>query len=911
MSTSPLPATAPSPNPEHPRIASAEHSRIFPDSVIASIKQHVSILTMLRRYGVRVNKAGSGYKAICPFHHVNGGSERTASLSIDVAKNMFHCFSCDVGGDVIKLVELIEKLDFVRAVERLLALTPVPVSSKPESEEKAAAKEEKQPEPPKPALTEEQRQTVLREVVRRSVDDLRNSEPGRKYLEGRGLDPLVLLQSYTFGFCNGRAYDKLDSSEKEKLQALGLHNGSHAFFENCVIFPLSVDGRLTTIYARKTITTLAESNGGGRHYLLPGKREGLFLPRAGLNPQKPVVITESIIDGLSLFAAGICNVLPLLGVNGFLADHLAYLKAQSFPKIFVALNGDEAGNRAAAKLKQNLADEKLPAEILTLPDCKDINDMLREIGAGKLNEWFSERIGVKDQSSDRPTVSEDDSGTLFVLFDDREYRLLGLSLSGVDRLRANIKVYRMSDKQNWYLDTLDLYASRSREHFINQTARTLGVDTSTIARDVNQLITVLEELRLRKKDESTRAKVYQMSEAEKREALEYLRSPNLLDRIAADFEACGMVGNRTVNLLSYLGALSRLTERPFGILIVSRSGAGKSYLQDMVANMTPEEVLLRMTRLTGQSLFYQRELKNKLLTIEEDEGMQEAMYSIRTLLSSQRLSLHGLKTDPKTGEFKAFENTVVGPVSVMISTTNLSAFTFENVNRFFILFLDESREQTRSILEWQRRTAGLDKINIKVNRQRIEKLHRNIQRLLKPVMVINRIGTGIEYPIEILNTRREQTKTESLIETVAILHQYQREINTATVCGVDIQYIEVTKEDIENVHRIAGDVLRQSLDEMPKLCRDLLGFIHEIVTEKHAAEQACNGDECPQRWQISFTRKELAERSGWSRWHLEEHLKELEEAGYIVQRMGKKGQKYAYSLVEDTLPPIPDVKSSI
>ncbi|MFP4418842.1 MAG: hypothetical protein ACOC4C_05535, partial [Fibrobacterota bacterium] len=55
-------------------------------------------------------------------------------------------------------------------------------------------------------------------------------------------------------------------------------------------------------------------------------------------------------------------------------------------------------------------------------------------------------------------------------------------------------------------------------------------------------------------------------------------------KIVDTTEACGMVGNKDVNVLAYLGALSRMTERPFGTLIVSRSGAGKSFLQDMVAS---------------------------------------------------------------------------------------------------------------------------------------------------------------------------------------------------------------------------------------------------------------------------------------------------------------------------------------
>ncbi len=875
------------------------------DAVIASVKNNTSFLSLLRQYGIETTKKGKSLFATCPFHTIDGHPENTASLSIDPVTNLYHCFSCNARGNVIQFVMEMDKVTFPEAVDKLLA---VKGNGRKTTE---AAKGKTADAAPPPPLTEEERQTILREVVTNTTDALRNSRVGREYLEGRGLDPLSLLEAYTFGFWNGTLFDKLAGGEKKKLSTLGLYNGSpHALFENCIIFPLEKAKRIVTIYGRKA----AASNGTpeGRHYLLPCKREGLFLPRNGLNPQRPVIITESIIDGLSLFAAGITNVLPLLGVNGFLPDHLEYLKTQHFPLIHIALNGDEAGNKAAAQLRQNLVAQQLPSEIVTLPEGKDINDMLREMGPGKLKEWFEERTGVKGNSSDKPTVWEDEVGDTFLTIEDREYRIRGLSPFGMDRLKVNVKANRTSSRDTFHVDTLDLYQAKSRDVFVNQTARTLETDPARIARDINALITVLEELRLRKKDEEPGGrKRYIISDEEKREALDYLRSPDLLDRIAADFASCGMVGNRNQNLLAYLGALSRLNDHPFGTLIVSRSGAGKSFLQEMVASFTPEESLLRMTRLTGQSLFYQGKdgLKHKLLTIEEDEGMQEAMYSIRTLLSSQKLTLHGLKTDPKSGEFKAYENTVVGPASVMISTTNLAAFDHESVNRFFVLFLDESREQTRAILEQQRRMAGIAKINLTVTRDRTRKLHGNIQRLLKPVIVVNRIGTGIEYPAEILNTRREQTKTEALIETVALLHQYQRQIQSESVCGIEMQYIEVTKEDVEAVHAIAGDVLQQSLDELPKLCRDLLVIIHELVSEKY--KTASKEQNPPERWQITVTRKELQERSRWSRWHLEEHLIEIEESGYIIHRIGKKGQKYAYSLVEETMPELPSVNKSV
>ena len=378
--------------------------------------------------------------------------------------------------------------------------------------------------------------------------------------------------------------------------------------------------------------------------------------------------------------------------------------------------------------------------------------------------------------------------------------------------------------------------------------------------------------------------------------------PNLLERIQKNFADCGMVGNEKNNLLSYLGSLSRLMDKPFGILIVSRSGAGKSYLQDMVSSFVPEENLMQLTRLTGQSLFYlsKQGLKNKFLSIEEDEGMQEAMYSIRTLLSSQRLRLHGLKADTKSGEFTSMEKVVDGPASVMISTTDLSRFDHETLNRFFVLYLDESPEQTRRILAHQEEMSGVKGLESDIRRRKIEKLHRNIQRLLKPMHVSKEISVKLQYPAGILNVRRERKKVEALIKTVALLHQHQREIKERKFLGAVTRYIEVAQSDIDFVHELAGELLSQSLDELNPLCRELLLHIHRLVDERHDILRKAYPE--LERWQVTFTRKELKDACRWSRWHLEQQINELVEQGYLTPRFGRKGQKYAYGLVVDDIP---------
>jgi len=854
----------------------------IPESVIESVKSRNSLLSLLNSYNLAATKKGNSHFATCPFHDVGGHEEKTPSLSIDPEKNLYHCFSCDAKGNVIQFVQAMDKIPFPDAVQKLLALSPQPLA-----EISTNTVQEKQPE-----ISSSEREKILSAFAAKACEELRNSQHGREYLEKRGLPVLELLNSFTIGFCSPNLFENLIGSEKEKLESVGLLKNGRLLFENCVIFPLYKNDKITTIYGRRI-------DDRGTHYMLPCERSGLYLPKQGLNPQKPIIITECIIDSLSLFAAGVTNVLPLLGVNGFLPDHDAYLKEQHFPKIFTALDGDEAGRRAAGALQ-----DRIGSEPIDLPDNEDLNSMLIDYGTNGLKNWIVEKIR---RETPKPTVYDENS-FIFIQFENRIYRIQGLSDIGMDRLKVTLKLFTSDEPANFHMDSVDLYQSRSRERLIADAQAVFRQKTPLITNEINQIITILEEKRITHFAKNDREDGCQLSEAEREEALSFLTAPNLLDRIADEFSRSGMVGNRTESMLAYLGSLSRLTDKPFGVLIVSRSGAGKSFLQEMVGSFVPKENLLRMTRLTGQSLFYQgREgLKYKLLTIEEDEGMQDAMYSIRTLLSSQRLSLHSLKADQKTGDLKAFENVVEGPASVMISTTDLARFDFESVNRFLVIFLDESQEQTAEILRLTGTMSGEMKIKMSIEKKKIQQRQQNIQRLIEPITVVNTLGTGVNYPTEILNTRREQNKLASLIEVIALLHQHQREIKTAEFFGVKTRYIEVIQSDIDAALSLAGITLQQSLDEISPLGRKLLNDMHALVRDRFEQEKAAGSK--LERWQIQFTRRELQDKNGWSVWHLRQHCAELVEAGFITPRNGKKGQLYSYSIIVDSIPELPKIE---
>ena len=144
-----------------------------------------------------------------------------------------------------------------------------------------------------------------------------------------------------------------------------------------------------------------------------------------------------------------------------------------------------------------------------------------------------------------------------------------------------------------------------------------------------------------------------LSEEERAEAMDLLRDPRLLDRILEDFERCGMVGEETNKLVSYLAVTSRLLESPLAIMVQSSSAAGKTALMEAVLALLPEEQRVQYSAMTGQSLFYMGEtdLKHKVLAIVEEEGALRAAYALKLLQSRRRADHreHRAKTPRRGG----------------------------------------------------------------------------------------------------------------------------------------------------------------------------------------------------------------------------------------------------------------------
>jgi hypothetical protein len=631
-----------------------------------------------------------------------------------------------------------------------------------------------------------------------------------------------------------------------------------------------------------------DDEAGTTHLYLPGPRSGL-VNRQAVKRSATIILTESIIDALTLYDQGFKNVIPIYGVNGLLDEHLSLLH-RKIKAAYLVFDSDEPGMRAADAVSLRLKEKRIIPYPVTLP-VKDVNiyfkrhtpeqfeALLKAANPDSLEQ--SEKVSKRDQSLYKQT----DHGFI-VGYGDRQYEIKGIQ-RGDTQLKATIKASAdVAGNLPFELSTIDLYSSRSRVWFGKLCAALFGAAQELIKEDVGKILNLVENY----KPKAKQSKPNEPTKQERAEALRFLKNKAMFKEILADLETIGVTGEKTNKLVGYLAAVSRKTDEPLSVLIQSRSAAGKSTLQDAVLSLVPDEDYVKYTRITDQALFYKDEdsLVNKILAIEEEVGMGGAAYSIRNIQSSKKITVAATGKDPGTGKMKTEEYTVNGPVAVMITTT-AAELEGETASRFLFLTIDESTKMTEAIHRMQRQAETLDGLVRKKKSEHIIKKHHSAQRLLRPLTVVNPFTEYLTYPNRSLRTRRDHKKYLGLIRTVAYLHQYQRKIQTVEVEGKPVQYIEVTLEDIDAANRLANEVLGQCLDELAPPSRTLLSGIYNMVKDMVGKKQ-CPIDE------VYFTRRQIREHTGWTDWQVRAHIKQLEQLEYLYARIGSRGKEYAYAL---------------
>jgi hypothetical protein len=417
-----------------------------------------------------------------------------------------------------------------------------------------------------------------------------------------------------------------------------------------------------------------------------------------------------------------------------------------------------------------------------------------------------------------------------------------------------------------------------------------------IQHDLGRLLLTLEQTideRAKAAERSEVALPAAMTPEEAAAALAFLRDEKLLERIVEDFERVGLVGEPSNALVAYLACVSRKLASPLAVLIQSTSAAGKSMLMDSVLALVPDEDRVHYSAMTGQSLFYigEQDLKHRVLAIAEEEGVRQAAYALKVLQSQGELTIASTGKDPATGLLVTQQYRVEGPVMLFLTTTAIDVDE-ELVNRCLVLTINESREQTRQIQARQRARRTLSGLMAASEAEATQRLHRNAQRLLRPLAVVNPYAEQLTFLDDRTRTRRDHAKYLTLIDAIALLHQHQREIKRLERPGQAIEYVEVTLDDIARANALAHDVLGRSLDELPPQTRRVLGIIEVLVAEKVEQQAIVRSD-------VRFTRRELRARCGMSDTAVRIHLERLIAMEYVRVAAGRNGQRFEYELLFD------------
>ncbi len=910
----------------------------FSEEELSRLKSEVSLVRLVEASGVQLTKHGSDLLGLCPFH-----DDKEPSLVISPEKNLWHCLgACQQGGSVIDWVMKREGLTFRHAVV-LLKSGHLPATTARPVKQSTVRKL------PPPVSFDAEDAELLSQVVAHYHDNLLSTPAALAYLGKRGVRDEAAIERFRLGFADRTLGLRLPAKGwkagaaiRSRLTKLGiLRESGHEHLAGCLVVPiLSGEGEVLNLYGRKI--TAALRAGTALHLYLPGPRRGVF-NLAALRESKELILCESLFDALTFWCHGFRHVTTSYGVNGFTEELHQVLRAYAVERLLIAYDRDDAGDKAAEELAGKLGGEGIGCFRVLFPKGMDANEYAVKVQpaeaslalALKSAEWMAgptrrvpaaaasspaagptapaspaepasplaaspepaEEAAAKEESPrvEEPAVQLPAAGeAIELVFGDRTYRVRGLERNlSYEQLKV---ILRVSRGESFFLDSVDLVSARQRAQFVRQAAVDLGVKEDVVKKDLGRVHFHLEELQealIKNTLEPKGPRAVVLTPEEAQEAMDLLKDPLLTERILEDFGLCGVVGEETNKLLGYLAAVSRKLDDPLAVILQSSSAAGKSALMEAILALVPEEERVSYSAMTGQSLFYMGEanLKHKLLAVAEEEGAERASYALKLLQSEGELTIASTGKDPHTGRLVTHEYRVEGPVAIFLTTTAIE-IDEELLNRCIVLTVDEDREQTRAIHRLQRERRTLEGFLSRQERSAILRRHRNAQRLLKPLPVVNPFAPQLTFLDSQTRTRRDHEKYLTLIDAVALLHQHQRPRKTVEHQGQSLEVLEVTAEDVALANRLAGEALGRSLDELPPQTRRLLEVLDRMVTAECERLKIDRPD-------YRFHRRQLVEATRWSLTQVRLHLERLVAMEYVLVHRGSRGQSFVYELLYD------------
>ena len=355
-------------------------------------------------------------------------------------------------------------------------------------------------------------------------------------------------------------------------------------------------------------------------------------------------------------------------------------------------------------------------------------------------------------------------------------------------------------------------------------------------------------------------------------ATDFLEQKGLLQNLNKLIEKSGIIGEENSRLLLFLIIISYLNKNPLHALVQGSSGSGKTHIISRIADLMPQEDVLRFTRITESSLYNWGEfdLFQKIIIIEDLDGLKEdALYALREFISNQVLR-SSVTIKDKKGNNKSSHKIVKGQFSSLSATTKGETYE-DNMSRSFLLAVDESKEQTQRIIHYQnRRNAGeIDRNEQNWATNFVQKLVRN----LKYYEVINPYATKLQLPEKVHKIRRLNEMYQAVIKQVTFINQYQREVKNG--------FLITEIEDIEQATEVLFESIVLKVDELDGSLRQFYERLKKYVKNENQ----------------EFILREIRQEFNISKTQMFRYIQALTELDYIKQTGGfsNKGIKYKIS----------------
>lgn len=356
---------------------------------IDELRTRLDILDVVGQY-VRLNKAGTEYRGICPFH-----DEKTPSFFVNADKGVWFCRgACGIGGDVFKFVMLAEKLEFVEAAELLAGKLGLTLESRT-----------KGPETRQRERVIELCQRVA-EIYQRSLLTHDGGEVAREYLRQRGLSDEV-IRRFRLGYAPAgwdnltrwierQGYDLRDAEAAGLVKARERGQGYYDRFRSRVMFPIldpqgrtvGFGGRVIDPHDEPKYLNSPESPVFAKRRLLYG------LPLAIGSLEQGAVVVEGYMDVIALHEAGVTNAVATLGTS-LTEEHIRLLRRHT-DRVTLCYDADQAGSNATDRAAAAFVSEGVDGRVLCLPQGEDPDDFVRRHG----REAFEQRLAEAPDLTD-------------------------------------------------------------------------------------------------------------------------------------------------------------------------------------------------------------------------------------------------------------------------------------------------------------------------------------------------------------------------------------------------------------------------------------------------------------------------------------------------------------------------------